>query len=317
MDTLFATSLDGTRIAYDVTGTGPGIVLLHGGGGTRHEWHETGYVERLQDDFTVAALDLRGHGQSDLPADPAAYATDKMGQDILAVADACGLERFAMWGMSYGGKVSRYLAVRSERVARFIMVGTPLGPGVSGERRQQAIDFCAHWPPIVQAQRQGALDLDALSEGDRDVLRRLNVPAMLGWVSAMLDWPAVEPADFRCPTLWLVGSEDRHAMDSVEEYKASLPGSRVQVHILEGLDHEQVFEEIDRVFALMLSFTRASCRSLACRPKEAHTLERTKRSWFLAQETRGWHRAFGLRPARLCIWHKLLFRVSDERQPGL
>ena len=35
------------------------------------------------------------------------------------------------------------------------MMGTPLGPGVSGERRQQAIEFCAHWPPIVQAQRDG------------------------------------------------------------------------------------------------------------------------------------------------------------------
>ena len=51
MDTRFATSPDGTRIAYDGTGTGPAIVLLHGGGGTRHDWHEAGYVERLRDDL--------------------------------------------------------------------------------------------------------------------------------------------------------------------------------------------------------------------------------------------------------------------------
>ena len=67
---------------------------------------------------------------------------------------------------------------------------------------------------------------------DREFLRHFNVPAMLGWVRAMLDWPAVEPVDFRRPTLWLVGSEDRHAMVSRETYAAVLPGSRVQVQVI-------------------------------------------------------------------------------------
>ena len=257
MSTLFANSPDGTRVAYDRSGTGPAIVLLHGGGSMRQEWHEAGYVRRLRDNFTVITVDLRGHGESDLPTDPADYTTDKMGQDILAVADACGIERFIIWGMSYGGKVSRYLAVQSERVAKLILMGAPLGLGVSGELCQDAIGFCAHWPPIVQAQRDGTLDLDSLSQDDQDVLRRLNVPVVLAWAGAMLDWPAIEPADFRCPTLWLVGSEDRHAMASIKEYEESLKGSRVQVHIVEGLDHEQVFTEIDRVFPTMLAFTQS------------------------------------------------------------
>jgi pimeloyl-ACP methyl ester carboxylesterase len=257
MNTQFANSPDGTLVAYDRFGTGPAIVLMHGGGGRRQEWHEAGYVRRLEKDFTVISLDLRGHGQSGLPTDPAAYTTDKLGQDILAVADACGVEQFTLWGMSYGGKVSRYLAVGSERVAKFVMMGTPLGLGVSGQRRQEAIDFCAHWPPIVQAQRDGTLDLDALTPDDQEFLRHFNVPVMLGWVRAMLDWPAVEPADFRCPTLWLIGSEDPHAMASLKEYEGSLQGSRVQVHVVEGLDHNQAFDEIDRVFPALLAFTQS------------------------------------------------------------
>jgi pimeloyl-ACP methyl ester carboxylesterase len=255
MHTLFAVSPDGTQVAYGRSGTGPAIVLIHGGGGSRQEWYEAGYVERLRDRFTVIALDLRGHGESGLPTDPAEYTTDKLGQDILAVADACGAERFTIWGMSYGGKVSRYLAVESERVAKIIMMGTPLGLGVSGERRRQAEDFCVHWPPIVQAQRAGTLDLDSLSQHDREFLQCFDVPVMLGWVRAMLDWPVVEPADFRCPTLWLVGSEDPHAMASFEEYEEALKESGVQVHVLEGLDHQEVFDEIDRVFPTMLAFT--------------------------------------------------------------
>jgi pimeloyl-ACP methyl ester carboxylesterase len=252
--TLFTESPDGTRVAYDCNGAGPAIVLLHGGGGNRQEWHEVGYVQRLQDRYTVVNVDLRGHGESGLPTDPADYAIEKMTQDILAAVDACGVQRFALWGMSYGGKVGRYLAVQSESVEKLVLMGTPLGPGVTGERRQEAIDFCAHWPPILQAQRDGELDPGSLSERDREFLRSFDVAVMLGWVRAMLDWGSVEPQDFRCPTLWLVGSEDRHAMASVEEHKDALPGSRVQVTILDGLSHEGVFEDVDRVLPMMLAF---------------------------------------------------------------
>jgi pimeloyl-ACP methyl ester carboxylesterase len=254
----FVPSPDGTQIAYDQSGTGPALILLHGGGVTRQDWHDTGYVQRLQEGFTVATMDLRGHGESGRPTDPSSYTPEKMGQDILAVADACGIEHFALWGMSYGGKVGRYLAVWSERVSALILMGTPLGPGVSGERRQQALDFLAHWPPIVQAQQAGTLDPSTLSESDRDLLRRLRVPSMLGWVRAMLDWPAVEPAHFCCPTLWLIGSEDPHAMDSLRQYRQALRGSKVQVHLADGLDHDQVFDEIDEVFPTMLAFTQAA-----------------------------------------------------------
>jgi pimeloyl-ACP methyl ester carboxylesterase len=53
MATKFATAEDGTRIAYDVTGQGPALMLLHGAGKTRRDWHKVGYVDRLKDDFTV------------------------------------------------------------------------------------------------------------------------------------------------------------------------------------------------------------------------------------------------------------------------
>lgn len=244
------------RVAYDRSGAGPAILLLHGGGSKRQEWHEAGYVDRLKESYTVITMDLRGHGESALPVDPADYTIDKMEQDILAVANACGFERFTIWAMSYGGKVGRYLAARSRRVDRIILMGTPLGRGVTGELRREAVDFCAHWPPIVQAQSDGTLDLASLSQHDQEFLHHFNIPVMLGWVRAMLDWPAVEPVDFRCPMLWLIGSQDNHAMASLKEYEGSLGGTQVQVRIVEGLDHNQVFEEVDIVFPLMLAFTQ-------------------------------------------------------------
>lgn len=255
--TLYTQSADGSHVAYDQTGQGPAVILIHGGGGSRLDWHEAGYVERLEPDFTVITIDLRGHGQSALPVDPAAYSAEKMGLDILAVADACGCAEFFLWSMSFGAKISRYLAIQSDRVSKLVMMGAQLGPGVSGQLRQDALDFCDHWPPLLQAQRNGTLDLAALSENDREMLRAFNIPVMLAWVTAMLQWPAVEPADFRCPTLWLSGSEDVHALESIREYTDAIRDTCVEVQIVPGLDHNQLFDEVDRVFPIMRAFTKA------------------------------------------------------------
>ena len=74
------------------------IILLHGGGGSRLNWHEVGYVDGAKESFRVIAMDIRGHGESDKPVDQGSYSTDKLGRDILAVADHCGAETFVLWG---------------------------------------------------------------------------------------------------------------------------------------------------------------------------------------------------------------------------
>jgi pimeloyl-ACP methyl ester carboxylesterase len=176
-------------------------------------------------------------------------------KDILAVVDTCGVERFIIWGFSFGGKVGRYVAVHSERVTKIVLIGTPLGSFISNEFRQYMADFCAHWTPILQADR--VLDTTSLSKDDREFMENNNVSAMIAWGQAMLHWTAVEPDDFHCPVLWLVGSEDNVAMTTVREYQQCLPSTKVKLHIIDGLDHGQVFDEIDRVFAAMLAFSQA------------------------------------------------------------
>ena len=48
MKTEWITSPDGAHIAYDVSGHGSALMLLHGAGKTRQDWHKLGYVERLR-----------------------------------------------------------------------------------------------------------------------------------------------------------------------------------------------------------------------------------------------------------------------------
>lgn len=257
MTTLFTTSPDNTKIAYDCNGSGPAIVLVHGGGSDRQVWYECGYVERLSKEYTVITLDLRGHGESDLPTDRSDYSTEKMGQDILSVTDSCGVDRFVIWGMSFGGKVSRYLAASSERIEKFILMGIPMGPGATDAMRKDIEGFCEYWPPILQAQRDGTLDMNAIPEDEREFMQDFNIPVMMAWGGAMLDWPAIAPGDFLCPTLWLIGSEDQPAMDSFRQHEHTLKGTQVRHHIFEGFDHHQVLTEIDQVIEIMLEFTNS------------------------------------------------------------
>jgi pimeloyl-ACP methyl ester carboxylesterase len=250
-------SPDNARIAYDITGQGPALVVLHGGWRSRQNWHEHGYVARLKERFTVVTIDIRGNGESDKPTESAAYTITKLCKDILAVADACGIDRFALWGFSYGGNIGRFLAARSNRVTKLIMMGIPFGPAASGGFRECIENYCAHWRPIIAAQRNGTLDLTTLSADDQQDLQEVDVAVAMAWLSAMLDWGALEPSDLHCPTLWLVGSANETAMASVKAYEQTLPGTPVQVAIIEGLDHSGELTAIDKVLPVMTAFTVA------------------------------------------------------------
>jgi pimeloyl-ACP methyl ester carboxylesterase len=265
MITRFAISPEQFQIAYDVCGSGPAIMFLHGGGSSRQEWHEAGYVERLKNEFTVITVDMRGHGESDSPTDFSFYSVEKLGQDFLAVADACGVDRFILCGYSLGGNIGRYLATASDRVTAMVMIGNPLGPGVSGEWLKLAVDFHARWASVVHAQ-SGTFDPKLLSAKDQEDVRNLSfpgerIPQILALSNAMICWPVVEPSDFHCPVLWIFGSENQIAMDSFKTYEESLKDSKVCTLILDGFTHEQEAEEVDQVLPVMLAFIKTCSNS--------------------------------------------------------
>jgi len=260
MTTRFAISPDSTRIAFDMSGAGTPILLLHGGGGSRLEWHETGYVASLRDEFTVITMDLRGHGESDKPADPTFYTTEKMGDDILTVADACNLEHCVLCGFSFGGNVGRYLAARSDRISKLVMLGNRLGTGISGEFRQFVFDFRDRWKSVVESTGK-PFNPKSLSPKDQEDIRRLSfpgelLPGVLAWSTAMLDWGTVTPADLLCPALWIIGTKNQNAMAGFREYEQEIPRSRVQVRLFEGMTHEQEFDSIEQVLPAILDFLR-------------------------------------------------------------
>ncbi|MFX1255290.1 MAG: alpha/beta fold hydrolase [Promethearchaeota archaeon] len=256
METLFATSPDGTRIAFDVQGEGPAVILLHGGGHTRQRWHETGYVNRLKSSFTIITIDIRGNGESDKPTNPTAYTTNKICEDILAVADDCGADRFSILGFSFGGNIARYLTAQSERVDKVIIVGISFGPGVYGEFAEQIPKFLDRWKPITQAQLAGTFDPQSLNERERTFVSNVYMPAWVATIEAMVSWGTIEPADLLCSALLIVGTENKSAMTHLKSYHGAMEKAGVHLEIFEGLTHNEEFTEIDVVLPTIMTFLR-------------------------------------------------------------
>lgn len=107
---------NGVRIAFDVEGSGPPLLLHHGWLGNRKDWSLMGYVGPLAQDFTVITMDARCHADSDTPADRKKIERADLASDVVAVLDAAGVEKAHMLGYSLGGFVG--IAVATWHTAR-------------------------------------------------------------------------------------------------------------------------------------------------------------------------------------------------------
>jgi len=102
----------------------PAVVLLHGFPESHRTWREL--VPRLQDRLFMVMPDQRGFAGSDLPQDAEDYRTDLLIDDIFALADALGIERFALVGHDWGGAIAWAIAVRGDpRLTRLAIVNSP------------------------------------------------------------------------------------------------------------------------------------------------------------------------------------------------
>lgn len=99
---------DGIRIAAEVRGSGPAVLLLHGYPETKAMWNAV--AGALAADHTVVAADLRGYGDSAKPRG-ASYAKRDMARDQVALMRQLGHESFAVIGHDRGGRVGHRLAL--------------------------------------------------------------------------------------------------------------------------------------------------------------------------------------------------------------
>ncbi|MFC6631786.1 alpha/beta fold hydrolase [Microbulbifer taiwanensis] len=116
---------NGINLAVYEAGAGPAVVLLHGFPGLAYTWrHQIPALAAAG--YRVIVPDLRGYGQSDMPADVAAYDIAHLTDDLAGLLDALGEDQAVFMGHDWGGLLAWQMALlHKERVAGVIALNTP------------------------------------------------------------------------------------------------------------------------------------------------------------------------------------------------
>jgi pimeloyl-ACP methyl ester carboxylesterase len=127
---IHTTTSRGHSISYEDHGGGEPLVLVPGLGSPAREWRDRGYIEPLAARYRVLIVDPLGHGRSDVADDPDEYRSPDVGEDVVAVLDAAGVESTRLWGYSRGSGLAAIVATEHpERVSALVLGGFSLPSG--------------------------------------------------------------------------------------------------------------------------------------------------------------------------------------------
>jgi len=252
-------------------GGGRPLLLVHGFAGAKEDFTE--WLDPLASrGWHAVTYDQRGHGQSSRPAAEAAFSLDIFRDDLLALADALGWDRFALLGHSMGGMVAQLVALLvPERLSALVLMDTGHGPveGIDSAMLELGATLVRQggMAALVEAQRAaGPSPLDTPAHL-RLVAQR---PEYGRWSEAKaLDaspqmWLALsremvgQPdrldalAALRVPVLVLVGEQDQAFLAQSRAMAAVIPGARLAV-VADG-GHAPQFESSDEWWRALTTF---------------------------------------------------------------
>jgi pimeloyl-ACP methyl ester carboxylesterase len=223
----------GVDIYYEVHGNGPVVLLSHGYSATSAMW--TPQIDALAAAHTLILWDMRGHGASDSPDDPALYSQAHTVADMAALLDQANTNSAVIGGLSLGGYMSlAFYVEHAKRVDALMLFDT--GPGYRSDTGR------AGWNKIA-GQRADQLEkkgLAALSEsGEVAVSRHRSAQGLAHAARGMLaqrDGRVMETLPhIDVPTLVLVGALDQPFLGATDYMAAKIPGA--QKVVLDGAGH--------------------------------------------------------------------------------
>jgi pimeloyl-ACP methyl ester carboxylesterase len=216
---------NGVAIYYEAHGKGPVVLLSHGYAATSDMWR--GQVEPVTRKHRLVIWDMRGHGNSDYPADPAAYSEAATVGDMEALLDAIGADRAVIGGLSLGGYMSLAFHRRHpERVSALMVIDT--GPGFRNDEardkwNERALRTAARYEAEGLAPLQSGSPEMAASAHRSAAGLALAARGMLTQTDAgvMDSLPGI-----KVPTLVLVGGEDKPFLGAADYMAAKIPGAQ-------------------------------------------------------------------------------------------
>jgi len=116
-------TLDDTRLFYRLEGDpGSPVLILSHSLGTDHQMWAPQAADLLPH-FQILRYDTRGHGASDAPAGE--YPIERLGRDVLFLADKLGIDKFAFCGLSLGGAIGQWIALHApQRLTHLVLANT-------------------------------------------------------------------------------------------------------------------------------------------------------------------------------------------------
>ncbi|MFC6992235.1 alpha/beta fold hydrolase [Haladaptatus sp. GCM10025707] len=257
-------SADGIEIAYEKTGHGPPMVLVHGTTADHTRWEPI--RSALEEHFTLYAIDRRGRGES---GDAPEYSLEREVEDVVAVVDSIG-EPVVLLGHSYGALCSLEAALHTENVSKLVLYEPPFSPTgqvISSHETLEAIQALVDRNQNEQALVRFFEDVAGMPPAEVDVLRRApNWPDRVAAAHTIAreeaapdayEFDADRLAALTMPTLLLTGSESapflREATATLAE---TLPNSRIVT--FEGHGHVAINSAPDEFVDAVLTFVRES-----------------------------------------------------------
>jgi pimeloyl-ACP methyl ester carboxylesterase len=268
---------------FEFTGSSSGpadgrpVLLLHGFPQTSRSWHNQ--LDALgASGYRAVAIDQRGYSAGARPADTSSYHIDFLVSDVLALADALGMDEFDLVGHDWGGMVAWVTGARHpERLRTLTVVSTPhpaaFGAAIAnseGEQQQRS-------SYISVFRQEGVAELALLGEdGSGDGLRALFaasglatddvsefVDAMIqpGALTAALNWYRATEVDSMhdvgqvgVPTMYVWSTDDIALGREAAEATGGYVSGPYRFEVLEGVSHWVPETAPDHLNALLLDF---------------------------------------------------------------
>lgn len=261
----------GLRLHVAQAGTGPVVLLLHGFPDSLQLWREVA-PRLVAAGHRVVALDQRGFGASDAPADKRSYRIDRLVTDVAEVLDALGIdEQVHVIGHDWGAVVTWCLAMTRPQLLRSavaISVGHPREYALAGLEQKLKGMYVIGWQfPAIAERWLEARDWSRMrhwlrqhpdpNSCLRDLARPGRLTAGLNWYRANLGqvltrtWPPC-----RVPMLGLWSGEDHCLAEDQMARSARRMAAPWAYERVEGAGHWLPLERPDRVAELAIDWFR-------------------------------------------------------------
>ena len=214
---------NGVNLYYEVAGDGPAVFLTHGFGASSSMWR--GQMDAFSDRYRIIAWDMRGHGNTDSPEDPADYSEPATLADITAILDACGVESAIIGGLSLGGYMSlAFNLAHPERTRALMLFDT--GPGYNNPKGREGWNQFA----IRRAEAFETQGLASLGESaEVKAARHRSAEGLAKAARGMLtqrDASVIQSlTSIDKPTLVVTGADDKNFLAAHGYMSENIPGA--------------------------------------------------------------------------------------------